>query len=262
MAEEITLQGEYSRDTLPSLIQYLAMLGSSGELWLTASPQQAATLAFLEGRLIGAHHGNYRGEDALYRILNFSAGQFRFHPGTITIAPSITAPLEKLLLDAAYWQDTQSDAEVLPGPDAVPNVIPDENHGELRLELMHWRVMSLADGQRSLYEIAANLGRNIEEVREIAHQLATRGILTFGARTRATVDPAFLEELRRRLTTLIGPIARVIVNDAAQQFGTPADQLEPTQVRAFLEVLTQLLAPAKQARFRELAAPLIDRFAR
>ncbi|MBI4911323.1 MAG: DUF4388 domain-containing protein [Acidobacteria bacterium] len=64
-------------------------------------------LFFREGAIVHAEHGNQKGEEAFYDILNWPAGRFGLQPGLSTPHSTIQKSWQHLLLDATRVMDEQ-----------------------------------------------------------------------------------------------------------------------------------------------------------
>ena len=260
MTREQGLQGDFTQDSIPSLLQYLGMLKATGQLSLTSSFMRAVIVVD-RGRVIDASLGHSSGQEALFRILSFRSGTFQFTPGEVPRKITIHTSLERLLLDAAFWQDTQDGPPEPIDPNLIPTFSSRGAPVEMNFSSLHWRVIAHVDGLRSIEDIGLHARIEPNQLELIVYELERLGILELHVRQIIPIDPAFLDEVRQCLTVVIGPIARVIMKDVAEALGVTLETLERTHTQAFTQELTARLAPAKQERFKTLVQPVMHRFA-
>src|SRR5512146_2034617 len=134
-------------------------------------------------------------ESVVFELMSWHEGFFSFeerprddmpHDGT----SSVTVSTESLLMEGARRIDEWSRiADVVPNVDVVPELAPVQNEREgSMLDLLphEWQVLTMIEGERSLREIAAALGRDEFEVAKIAYGLVTTGIVVLRAPARVT----------------------------------------------------------------------------
>lgn len=132
-------------------------------------------------------------ESVVFELMSWHEGFFSFeerprddmpHDGTL----SVTVSTESLLMEGARRIDEWSRiAEVVTNVDVVPELAPvqPEREGSVLDLLPHeWQVLTMIDGERSLREIAASLGRDEFEVAKIAYGLVTTGVIVLRAPER------------------------------------------------------------------------------
>jgi len=257
------LRGEFGRDSLPGLIQYLAHLGVSGELTLrtpgSTTPLGAVSLD--RGKVVDARMGPRSGQEALFHALNLERGQFSFVEGPSAFDSTIEVSLESLLLGAAYWQDTHPELPPVT-PESVPRLKLDEIQGNIRFTPPELMLTTRINGQRSVSLLAQSYRLELEVALGAVGTLMGKGIVDLVPELRPRVDPAFWTQLEPLLTRLSGPMARFKLQDALEKVGLiEREQLETAQVSAFLDALEGTLTPAKRPVFQEQVQALRERHA-
>lgn len=76
----------------------------------------------------------------------------------------------------------------------------------------------------------------------------------------APLGTAFSEDLHWNLTRLIGPIAEVLIPEAARQLGHTPATLTPRELRAYLNTVGRKLPARKQAEWQALSDLLLARY--
>jgi hypothetical protein len=250
--------GSFARDSIPGLLQYINMLQASGELLLVAAKDRAV-VTFVAGRLVDARFVGLYGEEALYQAMMLGNGAFYFRFGNVEASVTITRPLEALMLNAVYLQDIQG--RPIRG-DEVASLIASSVDTEMALELRHFQLISLANGQRTLEQIARSLNISLTELVRFARDLQLTGIVRLEVPKAAPVDPQFFQELMPRVFALVGPVGEVMMLDVAEELGVELENLEQSQVGDYLLRLLQELPSNRQVQFRGFAQDLLERYGR
>ncbi|HEX8905468.1 MAG TPA: DUF4388 domain-containing protein [Longimicrobiaceae bacterium] len=120
-------------------------------------------------------------EEAIYALIQWKDGYFRFEEGPAANHGAVTVrvPTESLLMEAARRVDEWSTLESkVPHMGVVPALVSDTADGPaLDLHPSEWEVLAEIDGQRTLKEISARIGRGEFEVAKIVYGLVTTGIV-------------------------------------------------------------------------------------
>lgn len=132
-------------------------------------------------------------EEAIFQLLGWSEGYFRFEegaaPDAVVEAP-VRIPTEGLLMEAARRMDEWSRIEdKVPHLRVVPRLPPTDGSANGRLELapVEWEVLAAVDGQRDLHALAAALGRSELDIARTVYALASAGVVVLD---RAAAVPA------------------------------------------------------------------------
>jgi tetratricopeptide (TPR) repeat protein len=120
-------------------------------------------------------------EEAVYALIQWKDGYFRFEEGPAPqpSAVHLRVPTESLLMEAARRVDEWSTLESkVPHMGVIPALVPDTPDGTmLDLHPSEWEVLAEIDGERTLKEISAAIGRGEFEVAKIVYGLVTAGIV-------------------------------------------------------------------------------------
>jgi Domain of unknown function (DUF4388) len=258
MQEQI-LKGNFDRETIPSLLQYLGTLSATGELTFLSGSLHA--VVYLErGRVVDAIFGTRGGQEALFHAMNLTSGMFTFTAGVRAPHSTIDSSLESLILNAAYWQDTQGGWVI--SADSIPKPTTGRAISGVNLNLEQWQLLAQIDGKRTVAQLGAAMRIELSVLEGMLRGLRHQGLVEFYLRQAVPVDPKFIADLRLRLASVIGPVATAVMANAAADFGNTPERLEVAQLRAFVTTIVLKLPEAKRAKFRDLAQPLLERHAR
>lgn len=122
-------------------------------------------------------------EEAIFELLGWSEGYFRFEEGAAceaVVEAPVRIPTEALLMEAARRMDEWSRIEAkVPHLRVVPRLPPADNSAAGRLDLVpfEWEVLAAIDGQRDLHALAALLGRTEFDVARTVYALSAAGVI-------------------------------------------------------------------------------------
>ena len=92
------VSGSLTEMALPDVVQILAHGRKSGQLRISSKGQSGEVL-FLDGQIHHATFGSVRGDDAFYKMLNLTSGEFALDPDVKPTVRTINASAETLLLE-------------------------------------------------------------------------------------------------------------------------------------------------------------------
>lgn len=92
------VEGSLDQLALADLLQLFGLNSKSGTLFLTRHAERG-TVQLQNGQIVNALLGRVDGEKALYRLLLWTSGTFRFSPGEISASAKITAPTDHLIME-------------------------------------------------------------------------------------------------------------------------------------------------------------------
>jgi hypothetical protein len=199
---------------LVDLFQTIDISRKTGVLFLT-SPNQRGAVYFREGSLVDAELGNLRGEQAIYRALVWSEGQFEIDFRPVRREDVINTPTQAVLMEGMRRMDEWGRIlEQLPALDSVFEVneeellarlaeIPDEINEILR----HF------DGKNSLIGVVDSCGGNDLETLTAISKLYFEGIIRDTGRS-TSVLPFTSDEQEERFSTSSSPSPKVGDPDA------------------------------------------------
>jgi hypothetical protein len=122
-------------------------------------------------------------EDAVFQLLGWSEGYFRFEDGVVcdaVVESPVRIPTEALLMEAARRHDEWSRIEAkVPHLRVVPKLPPPDNPTNGRLDLLpfEWEVLAAVDGEKDLHALASALGRSEFDVARTIYALSAAGVV-------------------------------------------------------------------------------------
>ena len=189
----MSFQGSLNELPLSDIVQLVAVSGKTGMFAMTHASEKG--YVYLQnGHITHAKLGEVEGEDAIYALALWNHGTFQFSPGVESEARTISRSNTNLLLEAARRSDEWKIlSKKIPGTDSVPVLVSREGaNGPVTLTPLEWRVVTKADGQRSIEEIARALKTSAFDIAKTLYGLVTAELVTISkprAIPRATPEP-------------------------------------------------------------------------
>lgn len=122
-------------------------------------------------------------EEAIFELLGWSEGYFRFEDGApceAVVEAPVRIPTEGLLMEAARRSDEWSRIEAtVPHLRVIPRLPPADAATGERLDLapFEWEVLAAVDGERDLHALAAALGRSEFDIARTVYTLTAAGVV-------------------------------------------------------------------------------------
>ena len=108
------VKGSLDQLGITDLLQLFALNRKSGTLFLARGSEQGS-VQLQDGQIVNARLGRVDAEKALFRLLLWSSGTFRFSPGAFTGPFKISTPTDHLIMEGLRLGDeTAAQAERLP----------------------------------------------------------------------------------------------------------------------------------------------------
>jgi len=253
---ELEFEGDLLELSLPELLQMLHLRAANGRLEFDTEGHSGARTTgriwIREGEISAAEVGHVRAEKALFRMLDWRSGHFRFEPEDVGSRSEISAPTRSVLAEGLRQQAEWNRL--------APKLPPLESPVKARIdraELPHMvhpltqEVLQLLDRFDLVADVVDHCGFPDYQVLRTLHTLGERGIVEFG---RAQIAPApaatrvlFNEAQCRRLRSFCQ-------NGIARDAGVPDAKLmvvasSPDGLRQFADLLGKVPAAELSPRF-------------
>lgn len=179
--EPTGVRGNLQAMSLPNLIQLLEMERRSGVLVLSRG-RERGHLSLKDGRIEGATLGRFKGEIAVYRLLDWEEGEFQLEPSAAPLPPEVKVhlPNQELILE---WARRKDELDRLKGklpPFSARLRVSPKLHALLQgrpLSPDLERFLNLFDGTRDIGQILEVSGLDeLKALQDIA-RLLDKGIL-------------------------------------------------------------------------------------
>jgi hypothetical protein len=173
------LKGNLESISLMDVAQLLHVNRKTGQLQIQ-SGRHSGILYLMNGDVIHAESGQYKGESAAFEILDLTTGTFDFHAGSVQCPHSIRRSLTDLLMEAARIGDSRRRLHtIFPHIDAVPwpTEPADKLTAGLKIFEEERRIIPFFDGYRDFREIMDASGQHDVAVLQAAAILKEAGRL-------------------------------------------------------------------------------------
>jgi Domain of unknown function (DUF4388) len=258
-----TIQGTFTRQNLPDLMQFLASTSRDGQLNLRADGLDAgsALLTFRNGTLWAAVSPEAQAEQVLPHILRWAGGSFDFvHTSSVQVNPSerIHRSFDSLMLEVfQHAGGATSDGKI--DPELVPRIAAISGNANLQISGRQLQILCQVDGQRTVQELANKLGLDLKQTQRQLEQLETMQLVVL-ERYLTLVPERFIHELQNGLTRIVGPLADVLIEDLIAQSRWNAAALQADQALKLMAALEREVNPDQVNLVRHLRTQLIAKF--
>ena len=175
-AEESELQGNLEQMQMAEVLQTLTMSQKSGGLKLVNSAQKVGKIFFKEGNIVQASFDQHKGEEAVYRILTWEEGFFKFDSNDTSDEPPIEKHMNSLLMEGFdEKEEFQKYKKNMPSFSHQLTVLDESMAKELKPGSR--KVFDLIDGQRTIQAIVDSSPINYLLAIKIIYTLLKKGIV-------------------------------------------------------------------------------------
>jgi hypothetical protein len=128
--------------------------------------------------------------------------------------------------------------------------------GEINLGPEAWRILTNADGSRTVEEIARAIGVDTTAAIRTAESLLRAGVLevaSAGTVVKLTVDAAFFDRVTRELARAMGPLASLIVEDEVSAMDESRESFPRERIAELVERISESIRDAnKRVQFQQV----------
>ena len=184
----MAFQGSLAELHLPDIIQLVSVSGKTGVFHLSDAAHRG-NIWLHEGRIVHAETEDLYGEEAVYALAIWRAGEFRFEAATAAPRQTIQKSNTNLLMEAARRLDEwRVLSKKIPSVELVPEfVILENREGQINLNTMEWLLLSKIDGERSVRQIAAAAGMGVFDAAKLLYGLVATNLIRLKEKGAAPV---------------------------------------------------------------------------
>ena len=231
------LIGDLSEVRLFDLVKPLVDGKKSGMVVIEGTG--TAELYIEGGSIVHGKTDTVVGEEAILAIMDLDDGRVTFNWQLSPEKRTVRMSTEQLMSNWAQREEEWTKIKkVMASSEAVFSIVVDSGGDDRTIPAKQWGVLALCNGMRSVSDVAGLLGRSIFEVSETICEMVGMGVLkkadvaeTPEARMKETIDETFFVEVETELKKVVGPIARVIMNDTLAAFEESRDAFPKDRVR-------------------------------
>jgi hypothetical protein len=185
----MAFQGSLAELHLPDIIQLVSVSGKTGVFRLIDGTHKG-DIWLHEGRIVHAEHEDLSGEEAVYALAIWRAGEFRFEAGIAAPRQTITKSNTNLLMEAARRLDEwRVLSKKIPSVELVPEfVILENREGQINLNTMEWLLLSKIDGQRTVKQVAGAASMGVFDAAKLLYGLVATNLIRLREKAPASAS--------------------------------------------------------------------------
>ena len=166
---------------LPDVIQLVSVSGKTGAFEIQRE-HESGSIFLRDGQIVDATVGRLRGDAAVYEMAIWSQGFFVFRPGEQTDEVTIHISNANLMMEAARRLDEwRVLSRKIPSLDLVPYFTTREKGADqVTLSPQEWILVTRINGERSIEDIANQLGWTPFDVSKLLFGMVTTSLVALG----------------------------------------------------------------------------------
>ena len=186
----MAFQGSLKELPVPDIVQLMSVSGKTGVFTLTRDAERGF-IYLKNGQMVHSRLGDVTGEEAVYALAIWSAGDFQFTPGDETDEHTIMKSNTSLLMEAARRLDEWKVlSKKIPGIDAVPHLRERESPEPVTVSPQEWNLAGKVDGRRTIEEIARATGASPFDVAKTLYGLVAADLVAIQPGEARAASPA------------------------------------------------------------------------
>lgn len=235
--------GDLSKVRLLELVRPLVDQKKSGMIVVEGAG--GAELYFEGGKIVHGKFDTLSGDDAVHAIMDLDRGRVKFDWRISAEKKTVDVSTEQLMSEWTQREEAWKKIKTeVPSSDSVFSIVADSGGVDRTIRERQWGVLALCNGTRSVAEVAEQLQRTIFDVSHTIYEMVGMGVIIQtkiseqpGKRTKEFIDESFFVSVETELKRVLGPIARIIVNDTVEAFEETRDKFPRDQVEDFIRTL-------------------------
>lgn len=258
--------GDLSKRRLFALVKPLVEARKSGQV--TIEGANRAIVYMKDGSFVHGETAAGIGEEAILAIMDLEDGQVFFDSQATANKRTVNTVTDQFM---SGWAQKEEERErirkAVPSSDAVFSIVVDSRGHKRVIQEKHWGILALCNGTRSVSDIAAALGRGLFDVSRGIFEMVQAGIIekariaqAQNIHPRGIIDDSFFVELQTELTKVMGPIARIIINETLSAFQESRDAFPKDLAKSFIRTVSdQITDEEKREQFgKAIYSSLMD----
>jgi len=136
--------------------------------------------------------------------------------------------------------------------------VPAQNLGEFSLDGQMLSILMEVDGRQSMGAIARKLGLSSGAIRPVVSKLLELSLIEADENALSILDGSFLKYLKEELALAVGPIAEVLIEDAAADLGYTPERFPAHRAAELVDLLArQIRREEKMTLFKQNMVDMI-----
>ena len=258
-------EGNLDQLSLPDILRLLVQGNKTGRLSLS-NERDTGEVFMSVGHIIHAVMGIEDGEAALFDLITWTQGRFRFEPDVQSPDHTMDIETDMLLRESERrFHEMQEIRRFIPDEDTIFQISASGSPTAVSLQPQEWQVLAQVNGQRNASEIASLTGMEKLDVLKILARLQSGKLLAVAEGIAKGSEPligvAFFEQLSHEFTDLIGPMGPVIIDEVVAAMGKTRESFPRSLVADLIERISgDIEDDPKRLHFQQIMLDLLRTF--
>jgi hypothetical protein len=219
-----------------------------------------------EGMITHAQFGSLTGLQALLFMLAWEKWTYNFTPQQTSDQTTIEMKAAEILSLLAHqteeWRHISQERSW--NLDTVLRLLPQAS-GSIRLTKEEWDILARIDGMKSLEDISSEMNLPPLDLVKSVQRFCDAGLIGAGPgspdKVGAVFGAAYLSALEQELMLTVGPVASIVLEEAAKDLQAPGKPLTEDQIEILIERLSKAITEEeKRSSFQQAARSLAAKF--
>ena len=187
------------------------------------------------------------GEEAVFTLLTWMEGNFKFVPDLTSEEKSINRDTPSLLEEGIKrLEEWDQIKEIIPSQELVFKLSTLRVPEEITVKYDEWSVLTQIDGNKTVGEISDGLEMGEYDTAKIIYKLFLAGLIDVAMepklKSKEIVDPGFLDFMEKKLREIIGPVASVVLEEEIRAMGEEKENFPMGKVSFLVEKMSGEIA--------------------
>ena len=173
-------------------------------------------------------------------MMTWMIGKFSYTPDALPDARTISTPTDKILSEGARQvQEWARIRKAIPSTDTAFRLCSRNNAEDIVLRADEWNILVRVNGTRTVGEISQEPGMSEIETAKVLYRLLEAELIEVAEKPvrspKRIVGKAFFDLVQRELTSVMGPMAVVIVEDHVSEMNEKASAFPGERAAELIE---------------------------
>jgi hypothetical protein len=256
---DIVKQGEDKKDTtdFTNALSFLCSQKRTGKLLIRNEEGGEGEVYLVDGMITHAQFDKCEGLQAVLFIHSWDSGTYNFTPKQTSDQKTVEMETSRLLSlfekRRREWRLT-NEKNPLNLKD-IFCLLP-QARGTIRVKKEEWDILARIDGRKSLREISDELYLPPLDLSKAIQRFRKAGLVgegtSYGGTTASILGKDFLSRVEKEFSLAVGPLARVLLEDALKDIEEAGETLAEDKIELLLEKLSgAITTEGKKAHFQQ-----------
>ena len=211
---------------------------------LSVKGKENGEIYFESGSIVHARTGLSTGEEAFNLLMAWKAGKCTFESDVLPSEKSIPISTEQLLLNWSYRkQEWEKIRKIISSSNTIFRLSPQSSSEEMNIKADQWKVLALANGMRTVTQIAEALKWDEFRTSRVICQMVQSRLLEREEDVKSLgkkwVTEDFFPAIENELKRAMGPVAPLIIDDKLDELGIAKEYIPREKAGFIIEALSE-----------------------